>query len=73
MFIMINWNEAIDDETHRMNNCSKWMNTNFSDRIQKPDFSLIYSNESDVLNKIIDDIECIWDTKYANGRMKRTY
>ena len=35
------------------------------------DFTDIYSENVDVLRRVIDVIENVWELKYANGKMKR--
>ena len=61
--------QILDDESHRLNNCKKWAvrdsnrgNLNFQD---------VYDDNIDVVNNIVDEIEKVWETKFANGRMKR--
>ena len=60
----------LDDEEHRMNYCGKWEATN---NIGKTtiDFTNIYSSDDIVLDGVISAIECVWELKYANGRMRR--
>ena len=62
--------KTLDDETHRLNNCIKWRETNNYDSVQKPDFNDIYSDETSVLSHIIRQIENVWDMRFTNGRMK---
>ena len=37
------------------------------------DFSDIFSNDADTAtdDKIVNEIEQVWETRYANGRMKK--
>ena len=58
-----------DDETHRLNNCVKWQETNNYNSVQKPDFNDIFSESTDVLDNIIKEIEKVWNMKFTNGRM----
>ena len=58
-----------DDETHRLNNCGKWQETNNYNSVQKPDFNDIFSERTDVLDNIIMEIEKVWNMKFTNGRM----
>ena len=60
----------IDDENHRLNECSLWINTNFRDIVIKPNFDDIFSENNDTINEITEKIERVWELKYANGRMK---
>ena len=58
-----------DDENHRLNSCKKWTREN---RDGAPcDFRDIYSDNPGTVNEIIDEIEKVWETRYANGRMKK--
>ena len=31
----------------------------------------VNSDNTDTINKIVDEIEKVWETRYANGRMKK--
>ena len=58
-----------DDENHRLNCCKKWTREN---RDGAPcDFCDIYSDNPGTVDGIIDEVEKVWETRYANGRMKR--
>ena len=35
------------------------------------DFGDIYSEDFNVLNRVIDAVENVWELRYANGKMKR--
>ena len=59
-----------DDEHHRLNICTKWGDTNRANNPQKVNFDDIYSDEYDTLDPVINEIEKVWELKYANGRMK---
>ena len=59
--------DMLDDENHRLNYCPKWKNTNNGDI----DFKDIYSSDGEKLDQIINEIENVWELKYANGRMKK--
>ena len=59
--------DILDDENHRLNYCPKWRNSSNGD----VDFNDIYSSDSRKLDRIIHEIENIWELKYANGRMKK--
>ena len=62
--------KTLDDETHCLNNCIKWRETNNYDSVQNPDFNDIYSDETSVLSHIIRQIENVWDMRFTNGRME---
>ena len=57
-----------DDESHRMNHCTKYAR-NDDNRICV--FDDIYNDDVEIVNKIVDEIEKVWETRYANGRMKK--
>ena len=59
-----------DDENHRLNHCSIWQETNNYSSMNKSEFSYIYSEESNMLNHMIEQIENVWDMRFTNGRMK---
>ena len=59
-----------DDENHRLNHCSIWQETNNYSSVNKSEFSNIYSEESNKLNHMIEQIENVWDMRFTNGRMK---
>ena len=61
-----------DDEHHRLNICNKWNDTNNVNNNTKTNFQRIYSEDKDVLNHVINEIEKVWELKYANGRMKKS-
>ena len=58
-----------DDESHRLNYCIKWTDRNDNGAVI--DFSDIFSNDADTVDKIVNEIEQVWETRYANGRMKK--
>ena len=60
----------IDDEEHRLNDCKTWNEMNNVGKT-RVDFTDIYSEDVDVLKRVIDVIENVWELKYANGKMKR--
>ena len=59
---------VIDDEQHRLTTCKKRSNLDTNTEIQ---FQDIYSEDTDKLNNIMNEIEKTWDTRYTNGRMKK--
>ena len=58
-----------DDETHRLNHCTRFRAINCYDDDVKPNFNDIYSSDVDVLKKIVTTIEKIWNTRNAHGSM----
>ena len=60
-----------DDENHRLNDCSILYETNWAKSDQKIDFNDIHSNDDSTVTDIVERLECIWEFRYANGRMKR--
>ena len=63
---------VIDNENHRLNDCSVYNDTNLASHLQCIDFHDIYAEEDDILNPVLTHIENVWEFKYANGRMKRS-
>ena len=62
--------QILDDESHRLNNCKKWVVRD--DNRGDLNFQNVYDSDVGVVNNIIDEIEKVWETKFANGRMKRS-
>ena len=60
---------VIDDEDHRLNSCTRWKETNNHLGNKKVDFQNVFSEDVDILNKILTDIEKVWETKFSKGRM----
>ena len=61
--------DVLDDESHRLNDCSKWVN--LSDNREKVDFWNVYNDDTHTVNAVVDEIEKVWETRFANGRMKK--
>ena len=59
-----------DNENHRLNECIVWQERNKFSKPIKCDFNDIYSDSSDKLNNICNEIENIWELKYSKGRMR---
>ena len=59
-----------DDEQHRLSSCKKWSNLN-SSHDTNVHFHDIYSEDEDTLNRVLSEISKIWETRFANGRMKK--
>ena len=62
---------AIDDENHRLNECSRWSDINNANLSLKCDFRGIYSTNGTELSNVISNLEKVWEFRYANGRMKK--
>ena len=60
----------IDDEQHRLSICKKWSNLN-SDHDTGVHFHDVYSENEETLNRILEEINVVWETRFANGRMKK--
>lgn len=58
-----------DDEHHRLNHCKRYRNLNNCDITEKLDFGLIYSDDMEVLRKIIPEIMKVWNIKTSYGTM----
>ena len=61
---------VLDDENHRLNHCKKWTCRDVGDTVF--DFSDIYSHDTDTVGRMVVEIEKVWETRYANGRMKKS-
>ena len=62
---------VVDDENHRLNDCNRWRDTNNASSSLKCNFRDIYSTSETELNDVINNLEKIWEFKYANGRMRK--
>ena len=67
--VMCNTCHAVDDESHRLNQCVKYRDMNFYDCDTKVDFSMIYSNDVKILKDLVCKITKVWNTRNANGTM----
>ena len=56
-----------DDEDHRLNYCRRYRETNYCDYEEKVTFDDVYSTDINVLKKIIEKIEKVWNTRNAHG------
>ena len=57
---------VIDDESHRINDCPLWKETNLYDSQEKIDFTLINSRDMKDTMRVIEIILRMWDL--GNGR-----
>ena len=60
-----------DNEHHRLSECSKWKDNRNTNSSEGVDFQDIYSNSKCVLEKIINQIQSLWELTYGNGKIKR--
>ena len=63
--------EVTDDENHRLNECTNFSETNRANDPLKSNFEHVYSTNDDTLKAIINDIQNVWELRYANGRMRK--
>ena len=58
-----------DDEDHRLNHCVRYRAINYHDQVEKVNFADVYSADINVLKKMIEKIETVWNTRNAHGTM----
>ena len=63
---------AKDNEEHRFNQCIKYRNMNFYKHDNKLPFKTVFSDEVNMLKKIIPLISQVWNTRNANGTMVKS-
>ena len=61
----------LDDENHRMNECSSWKHINYINSNNKVDFQDVYSNDPQKLSVIIERVRGVWELSLGKGTMKR--
>ena len=59
---------TLDNESHRLNECRMFSVHNYANNPTKCNFNDVYSDNDETLKKIIDDIEKIWEFRFANGK-----
>ena len=61
-----------DNEQHRLVECRKWLNSDVDNTVNI-DFCDIYDETLDerTFDNLVRKIESKWETRYANGRMKK--
>ena len=59
-----------DNEQHRLTTCKKWSNLN-SNHSNDVHFHDIYSENEETLDRIVAEICMVWETRFANGRMRK--
>ena len=62
---------VLDDESHRINDCIKYKETNFYELGEKIDFSQIYSNNLANVIKVVEVILKLWDLGYGKNMMRQ--
>ena len=60
---------VVDNEQHRLNDCTRFRLTNLCDRNEKIDFQNIYHSDITVVKKMISCIEQVWNLKTGHGSM----
>ena len=63
--------DKTDNEYHRLNDCKRWVGSNFYGTSDKADFDLIYSSDIDTIKTILPKICFVWNTRNANGTMQK--
>ena len=58
-----------DNEDHRLNHCLRYRTTNNYNNGGKINFDDVYSTDTDILKKVIANIEKVWNTRNAHGTM----
>ena len=64
---------VIDNESHRLNDCVVWQETNNAKGSHRVNFNDIFSSDLVILKNAIFEIQKVWELKYANGRMREPY
>ena len=62
----------VDDEHHRINECSSFQRINLYDCVSKVDFNLIYSDNLDDILKVVEVILKMWDLGFGKNTMRQT-
>ena len=60
---------CVDDENHRLNHCIKQRNINLYDQTEKVDYTEVYSDDLNMVQRVITFIEKVQDTRMSQGRM----
>ena len=61
----------LDDETHRINQCVKWQETNRSVTGDKIDYNNIFSDDTAKCSEIVTIILSLWDLENGKNEMRR--
>ena len=62
---------VLDNESHRLNYCVKYKENNLYSSNDKANFEDIYSDDIDVIKRVIIHIEKVWNVKTAHGSMHK--
>ena len=62
---------VVDNMHHRINECINYTQMNLVNNHEKCNFIDVYSEDKSTLDKVIVNLERIWEFRYANGRMKK--
>ena len=60
---------CVDDDEHWLNQCLRFLHTNYHNDVDKIQFDTIFSNNPDMLRLIIDCINKVWNVRTGNGLM----
>ena len=60
---------TIDNEKHRLNECTRFMETNFHGNNVKIPFSTIYSDNIEELRALMSRISQVWNVRTGHGTM----
>ena len=63
--------DVVDNETHRLNECTNFNHMNLAHNSEKCTFSDIYSGNELALDKVITNIERVWEFRHANGKVRK--
>ena len=63
--------DTIDDETHRINQCTKWRDANLYTSSEKTDYDDIYSEDTDKSFAIVEIILSLWDLENGKNEMRQ--
>ena len=58
-----------DSEEHRLNVCTKYLETNFLFENEKIPFDTVFSTNVELLRNIIERIGKVWNVKTGHGSM----
>ena len=61
---------VIDDESHRINFCTKYRTVNNCDKTDKIEFDDIYSDDNNKIMNVVKAILCVWDLAHNKNEMR---
>ena len=62
---------TLDNEHHRLNECTNYRELNFSNEDTKVNFQDVFSTDINVLRNVIPKIQQVWNVKNAHGTMNK--